>query len=50
VTKTKKSLQLLRDFESRNITFIEEDGSWPIVWERAGAFTSGMRKAKNIWI
>jgi 4-aminobutyrate aminotransferase-like enzyme len=35
VTKTKKSLQLLRNFESRNITFIEEDGSWPIVWERA---------------
>jgi 4-aminobutyrate aminotransferase-like enzyme len=35
VTKTKKSLQLLRAFESPNVTFIEEDGSWPIVWERA---------------
>ena len=28
-------LQLLQRFESRNITFVERDGSWPIVWERA---------------
>ena len=28
-------LQLLRDYESRNVTHIAEDGSWPIVWERA---------------
>ncbi len=28
-------LDLLRAFESRNVTFIEPDGSWPIVWERA---------------
>lgn len=28
-------LQLLRDYESRNVVFIEKDGSWPIVWERA---------------
>jgi 4-aminobutyrate aminotransferase-like enzyme len=35
VTKTKKTLHQLRDFESRNITFLEADGSWPIVWERA---------------
>ena len=28
-------LQQLRDFESRNVTFMEADGSWPIVWERA---------------
>lgn len=28
-------LQLLRDYESRNITFIEPDHSWPIVWEKA---------------
>jgi 4-aminobutyrate aminotransferase-like enzyme len=28
-------LELLQRFESRNITFIEEDGSWPIVWRRA---------------
>ena len=26
---------MLRDFESRNVTFLEPDGSWPIVWERA---------------
>ena len=32
---TKTILQQLRDFESRNVTFIEPDGSWPIVWERA---------------
>jgi len=35
VSKTKKVLQQLRDFESRNILFVESDGSWPIVWERA---------------
>ena len=28
-------LELLREYESRNITFIAPDGSWPIVWERA---------------
>jgi 4-aminobutyrate aminotransferase-like enzyme len=32
---TEQTLQCLRDFESQNITFIEADGSWPIVWERA---------------
>jgi 4-aminobutyrate aminotransferase-like enzyme len=32
---TKKVLQQLRDFESRNVLFTEPDGSWPIVWERA---------------
>ena len=29
------TLDLLRAYESRNVTFIEPDGSWPIVWERA---------------
>jgi 4-aminobutyrate aminotransferase-like enzyme len=29
------TLDLLRRFESRNVTFLEADGSWPIVWERA---------------
>lgn len=29
------TLQLLRRYESPNITFIEPDGSWPIVWQRA---------------
>ena len=28
-------LQLLRDYESRNVTHLAKDGSWPIVWERA---------------
>jgi 4-aminobutyrate aminotransferase-like enzyme len=28
-------LSLLRSYESRNVTFIEPDGSWPVVWERA---------------
>jgi 4-aminobutyrate aminotransferase-like enzyme len=32
---SKKTLSLLRAYESRNVTFIEPDGSWPIVWERA---------------
>jgi 4-aminobutyrate aminotransferase-like enzyme len=32
---TKTTLQTLRDFESRNVTFMAPDGSWPIVWERA---------------
>src|SRR5437870_680756 len=30
-----RTLRLLRDYESRNVTFMEADGSWPIVWERA---------------
>jgi 4-aminobutyrate aminotransferase-like enzyme len=34
-TKTQSTLALLRSYESRNVTFIEPDGSWPIVWERA---------------
>ena len=33
---TENTLALLRSFESRNVTFMEPDGSWPIVWERAG--------------
>src|SRR6267143_2896275 len=32
---SRQVLQLLRAFESRNVTAIEPDGSWPIVWERA---------------
>jgi 4-aminobutyrate aminotransferase-like enzyme len=32
---TRETLQLLRAYESRNVTFIEPDGSWPIVWARA---------------
>ena len=33
--KTQEVIGLLRDFESRNVLFVEPDGSWPIVWERA---------------
>src|SRR5882672_8385029 len=32
---TRQTIQMLRDYESRNVTFTEPDGSWPIVWERA---------------
>jgi len=31
----RQTIALLRQFESRNVTFTELDGSWPIVWERA---------------
>src|SRR6266850_6702348 len=33
--RTRQILDLLRAYESRNVTFIDPDGSWPIVWERA---------------
>lgn len=33
--RTGDILRLLREFESRNVTFLEADGSWPIVWDRA---------------
>src|SRR5436190_6826075 len=32
---TRQTLALLRAYESRNVTFIAPDGSWPIVWKRA---------------
>jgi 4-aminobutyrate aminotransferase-like enzyme len=32
---TEETLNLLRQYESRNVTFVDSDGSWPIVWERA---------------
>lgn len=32
---TRRVLDLLRKYESPNVTFIESDGSWPIVWDRA---------------
>ena len=34
-TRTQHVLDLLRLYESRNVTFIEPDGSWPMVWDRA---------------
>jgi 4-aminobutyrate aminotransferase-like enzyme len=30
-----ETIELLRRYESHNVTFIESDGSWPIVWKRA---------------
>ncbi len=39
--KANKTIDQLQRFESRNITFIEPDGSWPIVWERA--------KGMSVW-
>jgi 4-aminobutyrate aminotransferase-like enzyme len=33
--QSRRTLDLLKAYESRNVTFIEPDGSWPIVWERA---------------
>ena len=32
---SRQVLELLQRYESRNLTFIEPDGSWPIVWQRA---------------
>src|SRR2546428_13472921 len=33
--KTGQTLALLRNYESRNVTFLDPAGDWPIVWERA---------------
>jgi len=33
--RTQDILQKLREHESRNVTFMAPDGSWPIVWEKA---------------
>ena len=35
MNKNRQILDVLRDYESRNIVFRDPDGSWPIVWERA---------------
>lgn len=32
---TRDTLELLRRYESRNVTFLDPDGTWPIVWDRA---------------
>jgi 4-aminobutyrate aminotransferase-like enzyme len=32
---TRQVLELLRKYESQNVTFIDPEGGWPIVWERA---------------
>jgi len=33
--KDKPVLAMLRDYESRNVTYIDPEGAWPIVWETA---------------
>src|SRR5438309_4093546 len=38
---SRQTLNLLRHYESRNVTLVERDGSWPIVWERA--------KGMHVW-
>ena len=38
---SRQVLTTLRRYESRNVTFIEPDGSWPIVWARA--------KGTHVW-
>jgi 4-aminobutyrate aminotransferase-like enzyme len=35
VGKTRHILDVLREYESRNVVCIERNGSWPIVWDRA---------------
>lgn len=34
-TETDKTLGVLREYESRNILFVDPEGGWPIVWNRA---------------
>jgi 4-aminobutyrate aminotransferase-like enzyme len=41
IMNSRETLDLLREYESRNVLFTEPDGSWPIVWERA--------KGVNVW-
>ena len=38
---TRQTLEHLRAYESRNVTFLDPAGDWPIVWERA--------KGVHIW-
>lgn len=35
MSRSRRILDLLRAYESRNVMFLEADGSWPMVWERA---------------
>jgi 4-aminobutyrate aminotransferase-like enzyme len=32
---TRETLDLLRGYESRNVTFLDPAGGWPVVWQRA---------------
>lgn len=33
--RTQAVFERLREFESRNVTYLDPDGTWPVVWERA---------------
>ncbi|MGC8744408.1 MAG: aspartate aminotransferase family protein [Verrucomicrobiia bacterium] len=47
--KTKEILTLLRKYESRNITYISSDGTFPIIWERArGVYVTDIEGKKYI--
>lgn len=35
LTATQQTLDTLQRFESRNVTFIDPEGGWPIVWQKA---------------
>ena len=35
MTKTQKILEQIRRYESRNVTFIDKDGTWPVIWKKA---------------
>ncbi len=49
VSRTQKILDTLRAYESRNVLFVEADGSWPIVWERAqGVYVWGANGKKYL--
>ena len=45
--QTHNVLALLRQYESRNVTYIEAGGSWPIVWNGPAEFMSGTSMAGN---
>ena len=32
---SRRVMDLLKNYESRNVTFVDPDGSWPVVWKRA---------------
>ncbi|MFO1459768.1 MAG: aspartate aminotransferase family protein [Verrucomicrobiota bacterium] len=36
---SRQTLDRLREFESPDVTFLDPDGTWPIVWERARGWT-----------
>src|SRR5512135_840147 len=40
MSTTRRILDRLRHYESRNVTFLDPDGSWPVVWQ----------KARGVWV